>query len=306
MVKFSLSLIFLVVFYNKGHTQDDNYFNKQVQIQHDNDFFNLTDRYYSSGLFLSYKKLLSKPVFKGGKEQIEIKLQQEIYTPSQTKSLIIDEFDRSYAGFVGLRLNWSRAKKNSLLQVGLLSGIVGPNSGAGGFQRWYHNVLVVSNPPLWQAELEDSFHFNFYTSYVNEWTIVPNPFGIRIALLSNAAIGTRDIYLEPQLVLSFGRKQQLKNSIFFDLLGEHKREVYFTLHIAYRKVLYNGIIEGNLFGDKSLVLRESQNSLLTYGFDFHNRNGRHNIKFGFRYNTKETPQSRDHKYVILGYGYSFN
>lgn len=306
MIKLGLSLLIIFLSFFVGYGQETTSYNKQISLQHDNDFFTLTDRYYSSGLYLSYKKLLTNPLFKNSKEQIEFKLQQEIYTPSQTESTNINVFDRSYAGFLGLGLHWNRAKDNKLLKVGIVAGLVGPNSGAGGFQRWYHNVLVVSDPPIWVSELNNSFHFNIYSSYTKEWILAPKPFGVNAVLSLNTALGTRDIYLEPELVMAFGRKAQLQNSIYFDQLGTHEREVYFTLNIAYRNVFYNGLIEGNLFGDSSAVLREAQTSLLRFGFDFHNRNGRNNIKFGVRYNTKETPQSRGHKYIILGYGYSFN
>lgn len=306
MIKLSLSLLLVFSAVFVGYCQDNSSFKQQISLQHDNDFFTLTDRYYSSGLYLSYRKLLSSPLFKNGKEQIEFKLQQEIYTPSQTESTNINVFDRSYAGFLGMGFHWNRAKDNKFLRVGVLVGLVGPNSGAGGFQRWYHNVLVVSDPPIWVSELNNSLHFNIYSSYTKEWILAPKPFGVSAALNLNTALGTRDIYLEPELILAFGRKAQLQNSIFYDQLGAHEHEVYFTFNVAYRNVFYNGLIEGNLFGDSSAVLREAQNSLLRFGFDFHNRNGRNNIKFGIRYNTKETPQSRDHKYIILGYGYSFN
>lgn len=305
MIKLGLSLLLVSTVF-MSYCQDSFSYNKQVLLQHDNDFFTITDRYYSSGLYITYRQALTKPVFNTGKEQFEIRLQQEIYTPSQTESTNINLFDRSYAGFVGLGFNWSHAKENELFKIAILSGIVGPNSGAGGFQRWYHNTLVVADPPIWVAELNDSFHFNFYTSYIKEWTLTPNPFGVRVALLSSLALGSRDVFIEPELVFSFGRKAQLQNSIFLDQLGKHEHEVYFTLNVAYRNILHNGLIEGNLFGDSSLVLRDVENSLLRLGFDFHNRNGRNNIKFGVRYNSKETPQSRGHKYIILGYGYSFN
>ena len=195
MIKLGLSL--LLVFSNVfvGYCQDNSSFKQQISLQHDNDFFTLTYRYYSSGLYLTYRKLLSSPLFKNGKEQIEFKLQQEIYTPSQTESTNINVFDRSYAGFLGMGFHWNRVKDNKLLKVGIVAGLVGPNSGAGGFQRWYHNVLVVSDPPIWVSELNNNFHFNIYTSFTKEWILAPKPFGVNAVLSLNTALGTRDIYL---------------------------------------------------------------------------------------------------------------
>ena len=38
----------------------------QIEFQHDNDFILLTDRYYSSGLFLTYRKRFTKGIFNTG------------------------------------------------------------------------------------------------------------------------------------------------------------------------------------------------------------------------------------------------
>ena len=53
----------------------------QLRLQHDNDFFTLTDRYYSSGLFLNYTQLLKNGLLDGDNEQITLSIGQEIYTP---------------------------------------------------------------------------------------------------------------------------------------------------------------------------------------------------------------------------------
>jgi len=299
-------LLLLLTFYVNGqNTYLEKDFQKQIELQHDNDFLVLTDRYYTSGLFLSYRYQLKNGIIKKGNEQLELKLVQEIFTPFEIQSTNIKEFDRSYAGFLGFGTTWSSASKNHLISIGSVIGIVGPNSGAGGFQRWYHNTLVVSDPPIWQSELKDSFHVNLYSFYVREWELAPNPFGVRFALKPSVAIGSRDIYFEPEAILYFGRKNKISNSIAFNQLGSNKREVYFSFRFAYRSVFYNGLIEGNLFGDNSLVLRETENSLLRMGFDFHNRNNHNNYKFGIRYNSSEAVNSQVHKFIILSYAYSF-
>jgi len=258
-------LLLLLTFYVNGqNTYLEKDFQKQIELQHDNDFLVLTDRYYTSGLFLSYRYRLKNGIIKKGNEQIELKLIQEIFTPFEIQSTNIKEFDRSYAGFLGFGTTWSSASKNHLISIGSVIGIVG-----------------------------------------REWELAPNPFGVRFALKPSVAIGSRDIYFEPEAILYFGRKNKISNSIAFNQLGSNKREVYFSFRFAYRSVFYNGLIEGNLFGDNSLVLRETENSLLRMGFDFHNRNNHNNYKFGIRYNSSEAVNSQVHKFIILSYAYSF-
>ncbi|NKI31575.1 lipid A-modifier LpxR family protein [Croceivirga thetidis] len=276
----------------------------QFELRHDNDFFTLTDRYYSSGLYLIYRKKLGKGFFTEN-EQLDFQLGQEVYTPAQTQSTNPDEFDRPYAGFLGLRTSWSIAKGKQLFSTDLLLGIAGPNSGAGGFQRWYHRTIAISDGPLWIQELNDSFHLNLYGSYVKEWTIAPNPFGVRIALNPTIAVGSRDVFAESEAILFFGRRNSIGQSIAYNRIGSNEREIYFSLRFGYRQVFWNGLIEGNGFSDDSPVLGEIENSLLRLGFDFNHRFDRNDYKVGVRYNSKETPEARNHIYFQLSYALSF-
>ncbi|WP_422349255.1 lipid A-modifier LpxR family protein [Flagellimonas sp.] len=283
---------------------DPKIYSHQIQVQHDNDFLALTDRYYSSGLFISYRKLLSKGIF-GGDEQLGFKLGQEVYTPSQTQSTNTNVFDRPYAGFTGIWTNWSLGNLNQLFEVESLFGFVGPDSGAGGLQRWYHRAIAISDSPIWVEELRNSFHTNLYATYTKEWELAPNPFGIRLAAQPKLAVGSRDVYASSEAIFHFGRRNPMGESIAFNRLGSNAREIYFALRFMYRQVFYNGLIEGNLFGDNSPVLGVPKDSLFRIGFDFNHRFDMHDYRFGIRYNTAETPSSKSHAYIVLAYSRSW-
>ena len=248
--------------------------------------------------------MLKKGVF-STEEQLHFKLGQEVYTPSQTRSTNTEVFDRPYAGFTGLLSEWSTVKNQQLYKVGILLGIAGPNSGAGGFQRWYHKAVAISDSPLWVAELNNSFHTNLYIETTKEWSLAPNPFGVKFALTPKLALGSRDIFAESSINLSFGRRNELKHSIAFNRLGSNQREIYFSLIAGYRQVFYNGLIQGNGFGDDSAVLGEIKPNLLFLGFDFNHRFNQHDYKFGIRYISAETPTANSHLYVSLAYGLGY-
>lgn len=300
---FLLALLLSSICFGQDVYEPQSYI-QQLELRHDNDFFTLTDRYYSSGLFLTYRRKLKKGVF-GNTEQVDFRIGQEVYTPSQTQSINSNLFDRPHVGYTGLLGNWSASKDNTLVQLGLALGIAGNNSGAGGFQRWYHRAIAISDSPLWIDELNNSFHANLYSSYAKEWEIAPNPFGIRAALQPKIAIGSRDIFAEAEGVMYFGRRNPIETSIAYDRLGSNAREIYFALRLAHRQVFYNGLIEGNLFGDTSILVRETQNALLLLGFDFNHRFDRNNYKVGIRYNSRETANALSHVYIQLSYGLSW-
>lgn len=295
---FSLAAVF-------GQSNNDTIPRYQVELRHDNDFFFATDRYYSSGLFLKFRTQLPKTNSGVRKEQLSFSLSQEVYTPSQTQSTNSEIFDVPYAGFSGFTTTWSSASKSDLIQTSLLLGIAGLNSGAGGFQRWYHRALGIRNSPLWVEEIANSLHLNLYFNYTKEWQIVQGPFGVRFAFQPNFALGTKDIYVEPETILYIGKRNQTNASIAYNRIGTTNREIYVAMRFAYRRVFNNGLIEGNLLGDNSPRTKDPKNSLFRFGFDFYNRVKKNDYKIGIHFNSQETPQSQSHKFVSLAYGFQF-
>ena len=277
----------------------------QIGLQHDNDFFLLTDRYYSFGLFLNYKHRFDKGIFGGTDEQLSITLGEEAYTPDDTETTSINEMDRPYVGYLGLNSSWTKSKKRSLFEIQLELGIAGKASGAGAIQRWYHNAIVVSDPQSWVGEISDSFHVNLYLEYTIEWQLVANPFSVHIAFQPQAAYGTKDQYIQPDLVAFFGRRNSLHSSIGYGQIGSTVRELFFSLIAGYRFVNYNGLLEGNPWADNSVFLVDSNDTVLHLGFDFHHRYNRNDYRVGYRFNSEESELSQTHQYIILSYARSF-
>ncbi len=289
---------------SEANTQNNTVAN-QLRLQHDNDFITLTDRYYSSGLFLKYTRLLKNGVLQGDDEQITISIGQEVYTPSDIKTDEISEQDRPYVGFLSLKGVWSYVKKNNGINVSLLLGIAGNASGAGGFQRWYHNAIVISDPPVWVGEMENSLHINIYSSYRHEWQLALNPFSITLVAQPAIALGTRDDYLHTDLIAFFGRRNPLASSMAYQRIGSTQREIFFSLCAGYRYVFYNGLLEGNPLGDDSVFTIPANKEVLYAGFDLQHRIGKNEYVLGYRVQSAEAITTKSHKYVILSYARNF-
>ena len=287
-------------------TQDSlNVPNQQLELRHDNDFLLTTDKYYSSGLFLTYRKKLKKGLLSQWDEQIAISVLQQVYTPSNIQSEVLSDHDRPYAAFTGLQFNWASTSDRWHFGVDGLLGQAGPDSGAGNFQRWYHNAIVISPPPVWEGEIANSFHSNMYFKAVREWEWVPNPFGIRAALEIKSAAGSKDIFLEPGIALHFGRRNPMRQSIAYEQLGSLEREIYFTLRLSQRLVYRNSLIEGHPSGDTSPLVFSPEKEVFHIGFDLYHRFKRHDYKVSYRYLGPEILDNGSHNYLILSYAYSF-
>jgi lipid A 3-O-deacylase len=277
----------------------------QLELRHDNDFLTFTDRYYSSGLFLTYRQLLEKGFLSSGKEQLEFSVRQEIFTPTNIISRDLEDLDRLYAGFLGIQGGWSRVSKLSLIEANLLLGVAGPASGASGFQKWYHNTFVVSDPPVWGNQMENSIHANMYASYLKEWRLAPNPFSVHMSIKPQIALGTRDSYLHPEFMASFGRRNPLSSSMIHNQLGAVDREIFFSLVAGHRFVFHNALLEGNDLGDNSVFLVHADKKVWHFGFDFKHRFGQNNYWVGYRINTPESKKTQAHRYITLSYARSF-
>ncbi|NNG09491.1 MAG: DUF2219 family protein, partial [Arenibacter sp.] len=208
----------------------------QIGLRHDNDLILLTDRYYTSGLFLTYRHRLKNGFLNSDNEQLSFSLRQEIITPRYLSTHIIEQLDRAYVGFMALKAGWSRVRDKSLVETDFLLGIAGEASGAGAFQRWYHDTVLFSQSPTWVGEMENSVHYNLYANYLYEWQLAPNPFSIYMAVKPQMAFGTRDIYLHPEMVLYLGRRNPLSSSIAHHQIGSKEQELFFALRTGYRLV----------------------------------------------------------------------
>jgi hypothetical protein len=277
----------------------------QIGLRHDNDFLTFTDKYYSSGLFLFYKRVIENVVFKTGQEQISLGLIQQIYTPSESNTTNLAEMDRPFAGYSEVQTGWSYIKNDLLLETHLSFGLVGKASGAGDFHKWYHNALAVPNPPTWAYELDNKFHANLYTTLIQEWQLAPNNFSVYFAVKSEFALGTKDVYAQPELLVHFGRRLNMSSSMAYNSLGSKENEVFFTLRAGYRYVGYNALLEGHISGDDSVFLVDPKNRFFYGGFDIKHRFGKDEYWLGYRFNSAETTQTKGHTYIILSYARSF-
>lgn len=283
----------------------DTLIRSQLRLKHDNDFLTLSDRYYSSGLFLSYTRRLRSSARENEQQQLSLTIGQEIFTPSDITTTDISQQDRPYVGFSGLQASWSRVRENRALETRLLLGLAGNNSGAGGFQRWYHNFLVVSDPPVWVGEMNNSFHANLYLNLHREWWLAPLPFSVSLGLQPEFAFGTRDQYGEINLIAFFGRRNPLMSSMAYERIGSTAREIFFSLQAGYRKVFFNGMFQGNALGDDSIFLIDANEKLIFGAFTVQHRFQKNEYRFGYQIQSAEAAGNKSHKFITLSYARNF-
>mgnify|MGYP001980091432 CR=1 FL=1 len=272
----------------------------QVGIWHDNDFFTLTDRYYSFGLGYHYTRRLTKGFFENASEQLRFDLYQKAYTPANLRATSLLNMDRRYAGFLGFETTYSLATKD-LFEINVLLGLIGPNSGAGGLQRWYHENIVRYVVPTWAEEMPNAFHSNVSIAYKTQWELLPKPFGIWLVPTPSFTYGTKDIYAQLGGEIFFGRKSSLNQSMAYNQLGDMEKEIYFSIHWNYRWVSRNVLLEHDIPS-----FQQSPNShMKLVSYKLYHRFRKNEYRFGYHFMSSEAEGLGNTKVISVGYARSF-
>ncbi len=301
-MKFSTILILLLAYSATAQQPDPT--RSMLSLHHDNDFFLLTDRYYSFGLSLSYSRLMERGPG-GFARQWRASIYQKAWTPRDIDSGNPADFDRPYVGTAFLRGEYEAAKERFLWGLNLDWGLAGRRSGTGGFQRWYHNNIVRYKAPVWAFELPNTLFVNAGGHILREWSLVEGDFGIDWAPELRMTIGTWDQHAEVGSLFHFGRKQAAEKSQAYYRLGSLQREVFFTLSYHLRSVWRDGSLQGASSGPESELYLSPTPFVHSIGFQFVNRYKRHNYRVEFTYDSPRVRGNLSHKYAGFSYGYSF-
>lgn len=275
-----------------------------LSLNHDNDFFLLTDRYYSFGLDLSYHRSL--PENPGGfRSQVGVSLFLKAYTPRNIESDLSSDFDRPYAGLSGLSLTYGQGRGRLLFSTTLMAGLSGRRSGTGAFQRWYHNNVVRYKTPSWSEELPSSAQLNVYGEVLREWRLLEGDFGIEAVPILGLALGSWQQHAEAGGRFHFGRKDPAETSLAYGRLGSMNREVFFSLGYRLRSIWWDGSYQGASWGGPSPLYVAPMPWMHTLNFDFVHRYGRNSYRFRFQYDSPGARGNLSHKFMGFMYGYAF-
>jgi len=194
-----------------GHAQD---IDEQLVFALSNDKFADQDKYFTSGLYLTYQKNQNKDFIlrktSENKLQYSVGIGNEIYSPTSLSSINTEEFDRPFAGWLFGKLEVRSIKEKSAFFLGFETGITGEESLSGGFQIGFHDLFSIDSRPTWIEQIEFKWLFNFKTTHVFNWHLNQNN---ALQYRISPSLGTKDIYLENDISYFFGRFNTFQNSV---------------------------------------------------------------------------------------------
>lgn len=134
-------------------------------IEIDNDLFFGKDRYYSSGIFLDYGKLIQRPEDSKSKKYYASRhwtLGQEINTPRLKLTSDLSKLDYPYNGWLYLGFEESYFRDlNFGFSWGVQMGTTGAETSlAKWMQNTYHRVVLKLEELTWAYSIPQAFHLN--------------------------------------------------------------------------------------------------------------------------------------------------
>lgn len=315
-MKFSF---FSILFFLTFSVVSQQKFSKEFSFINDNDLFasKEKDRYYSNGLFFTYRFLSSKPEHLE-KKIIEIQIGHELYTPYKSTVLNVNLHDRPFAAYLYGNFGMTRVYENDrIIKNNLQIGVVGKSAFGKELQETIHNIYNFRSPVGWKYQIRNTVALNFDTEYYKALgTDKTNHYDTNF--IGKLRLGT--IFTEATAGImgriGFKKLQPIQNSIAFNTnlnneVTSYIRGVesflYYETSLTY--VLYDTTIEGSLFNNDSPVTfnPKALRFDLEVGYKF--TANRWNFGYAFHFHSNKLPNLRNDKgnyYGQLFFSYLFN
>lgn len=289
----------------------DTGFQRQIVLATDNDYFvwfNQTDRYYTYGLHGRYEWVpngTNKPLLKESKARYNgLSFDLKAYTPDyQHKE---NEIERPYAGWSYFTYLQTYCYDKKIIKLGLQAGVIGPASGAGSFQNWFHSTI--SNDPKvegWdENQIENFVGANFIAGY---YKTLKSTESWQIMAQSNFALGNVHIYAEPAISIAGGLLNSPGSSLSTGstlVTAQGQNEIYLKLTAGARFLAYDATLQDNLFRNRDPLDFSTINHISIFAApSIEWTNGRMIGQIMFRFSRGQVETENYHHYGRISLGY---
>jgi hypothetical protein len=279
-------------------------FSKEISLVTDNDLYTSTinDRYYTSGIFLSYRYLSSKKKKKSLEKKIlEWQIGHKMYTPFKSIVASVVEHDRPFASYLFGSFGMNRIyKNNSNFKTTLQIGVLGPNALGKELQDFIHDIYGFKKAVGWKYQIKNAFGLNLNASYTKHLTKDSANY-FDISWVNTGKIGTIYTNIASGFYGRIGFKplQKLANSIAFNTNINNKntnfvREVESFIYVKpmLRYAFYDATLQGSFLNTSSEVTNELVPLVFDVELGFKCTFNRFNFGYTFRYNTSTSKNLR--------------
>lgn len=310
-------LILILVLFVSSFSISQEKFSKEISFITDNDLYvsTIRDRYYTSGIFLSYRTLAQKKEQNLEKRIFEWKIGHEMYTPYKAIVTSVLKHDRPFAGYLYGSFGINRVyKNNQTLNTAIQIGVLGSNSYAEELQEFIHNIYDFKKAEGWEYQIKNAFALNFNAEYLKTVLNSKNNY-FDITWINKLNLGSVYTNISSGFYTRIGFKslQGLSNSIAFNSNLNNKQtssfrevESFFYVKPMLRYALYDATLQGSFLNKSSEVTKEITPLVFDVELGIKFTANRFNFGYVFIYNTSKSKGLRynyGHKYGSLVINY---
>lgn len=293
-------------------------YTKEFSFLNDNDLFTSTsqDRYYTNGIFLTYRYLSQKTSENIEKKIFEIQVGHHMYTPFKATVNQQGDHDRPFAGYLFGNFGINRFYKNkTILKTSLQIGVIGSAAMSQGLQDFVHDIYGYKKAIGWKYQIKNAIGINLNMEYIKNLTKEPY---FDVNWVSTIKAGTIYTDLNTGFYTRIGLKplQGIINSIAFNgnlnnnntkYLNKIESFIYIKPMFSY--IAYDATIQGSFLNNTSPITYNIKPFKFTYEVGIRFTVNRFNFGYAIHYHTKKLKSVRvpnKNYYGTIQLNYQFN
>jgi len=292
-------------------------FSKEISFITENDLYTSTydDRYYTNGMFLSFKYVSKEKDETLEKKIFAWEIGHKMYTPNKATTLDIKNHDRPFAGYLYSSFSINRIyKNNQSFKTILQLGVIGSNAFSKELQDFIHKIYGFNKTVGWKHQIKNALALNFNAEY-NKFLIKDTSNHYDLSWINSGKIGTVFTNVTSGFLVRVGFKplQSLANSIAFNTNINSKNTSYFRavesfvfIKPSIRYAFYDATLEGSFLNKNSEVTTELTPLIFSLEIGFKFTANRFNYGYTINYNTNKSKNlkfNNGHKYGAINFNY---
>ena len=272
-------------------------YSKEFSFINDNDLYIsfYQDRYYTNGMFFTYRYLgkTSNPSIE--KKIVEIKLGHKMYTPYKAIVESPEQHDRPFAGYLYGSFGFNKFyNNNSSFKSSIEIGVVGTNSFAKELQDFIHDIYGFKRAVGWKYQIHNAFALNINAAYSKNLTEKSTLYDITWANEGN--LGTVFTNFSTGFYGRVGLKplQKMANSIAFNSNlnnqdSKYNNEIESFLYVKpmFSYIVYDATIQGSFLNTTSPITYTVLPFMFSTELGIRFTSNRFNLGYAIHYHTKK-------------------
>jgi lipid A 3-O-deacylase len=276
-----------------------------------------SDRYYTNGLFINFRRAFNQQKLKEGleKKTYEITAGQKMFNPYSGYAPDPARQDRPFAGYLFAEgaLSWLYSNE-SIIKTSVQIGTTGKNSLAEAGQKLLHRTFGFYDTGGWEYQIKNELTLNLSAQYTKLLARVADN-AIDLSFEGYANLGTTFNGAGAGILIRTGSLNQLFNSAYTNaVVGNNaktkalvKREIFFYAKPQLNVVAYDATIQGSLFNNDSPVTFNQKPLVFAQQLGVNYSSQRFTIDYGMIFKTREIKSTaRAHQWGTISMFYRFN